>query len=482
MQPVEQFAWFLGRFHVLVLHLPLGILTLAAALEILIRFRRFRQVEALLPLVWAAGALSAIATAALGFMHASEESFTDMPAVDAHRWAGVALCVAACAIAVLRIWRPVAGMLRYASVAVILVLMIVTGHLGGNLTHGDTYLLQYAPAPLRVLAGLPASAAPRPQPRDVASADIFLDVVAPALAQRCSTCHNNSKRSGGLSVASYESLMKGGKNGPVIRPGDAARSDLMRRVTLAPASTDFMPKEGKTPLNDNEVAAIGWWIGQGAPRSASVASLKLTANASQALQSLISTQGAASGESATAISTEPDLPSVAKADEAAVAALVSVGFIVRNAFQGSNLLDVDYTSTRPLSIEDMQLLARLAPNLLRLNLRHAGITDAHVKALPTFPNLRQLRLERNDITDAGARDIATMPALTSLNLTNTRVTDAGVAAVARMPRLKSLFVWATPVTPGVLGRIRVEHPSLHVDTGLGAREVPAPTKKVPPDF
>ena len=31
-----QLIWFVGRFHVLIVHLPLGILTLAVALEILV--------------------------------------------------------------------------------------------------------------------------------------------------------------------------------------------------------------------------------------------------------------------------------------------------------------------------------------------------------------------------------------------------------------------------------------------------------------
>ena len=35
-----QFIWFLGRFHVLLLHLPLGILSLAVALEIRSEERR----------------------------------------------------------------------------------------------------------------------------------------------------------------------------------------------------------------------------------------------------------------------------------------------------------------------------------------------------------------------------------------------------------------------------------------------------------
>jgi len=227
-----QSIWFLGRFHVLVLHLPLGILTLAVALEVLVRFRRFRFLESALAPTWIAGAVSALATVALGLMHATEESFDDIPAVDAHGLAGMALAAAACLMAILRTrlhplpaWPSSAGPEKIGSrinravrsffapgaaldraydklwsipVAGVLFLMILTGHLGGSLTHGDTYLAQYAPGPIRVMAGLPADAGPRPKPADLASADIYLDVVQPALEQRCLSCHNNTKTSGGL--------------------------------------------------------------------------------------------------------------------------------------------------------------------------------------------------------------------------------------------------------------------------------------------
>src|SRR5262249_15765903 len=97
-----QFVWFLGRFHVLILHLPLGILTLAVALEILVRFRPFRFLENAVAATWTAGAVSALATVALGFMHATEDSFEDMDAVEAHGWAGVTLAALSCLTAILR--------------------------------------------------------------------------------------------------------------------------------------------------------------------------------------------------------------------------------------------------------------------------------------------------------------------------------------------------------------------------------------------
>lgn len=474
---MEQFIWFLGRFHVLILHLPLGILTLAVAFEILARFRPFKSLESTLSALWVAGALTAIATVVLGFMHASEDSFQDMPAVEAHRWAGIGLCVAACLIAVLRTrLRQIEPKLRGPSVAIIVILMILTGHLGGNLTHGDAYLIQYAPEPIRALAG---HAGPRPPPKDLASADIYLDVVQPALERRCSNCHNGSKKSGGLSVASYETLMKGGSKGAVIKPGDPANSDLFRRVSLTPGAKDFMPKEGKTPLNSNEVAAIGWWIEHGAPASATVGSLQPTAKAASAIQSIIGAGDETQVVAADSAST--GLPTVPKADENAVSKVVEEGFIVRKIYQGSNLLDVDYTSRTPVTPEIMADLARLAPNIMRLNLHRAGITDADIKTIATFTNLRHLRVEQNEITDAGARDLATLTQLTSLNLTHTKITDKGFDAVARLPGLKTLYVWGTPVTRGTLEKVRAAHKDLRIEAGLNADDVPAAGKVVPPD-
>jgi hypothetical protein len=66
-----------------------------------------------------------------------------------------------------------------------------------------------APGPIRVLAGLPADAGARPKPADMASADIYLCVVRPAFDRRCLNCHNNSKKSGGLSVATYDAPRAG---------------------------------------------------------------------------------------------------------------------------------------------------------------------------------------------------------------------------------------------------------------------------------
>ena len=268
---MQQFIIFLGRFHVLVLHLPLGIGVLAIGFELLARRRSFTpdapsSLEPAMPLIWGVGALSALATVALGYMHAGEPGFTG-PAVSYHRWAGTAL---AFTTTLVWAWRGDAprsfAKLWPVSLLALLVLLIVTGHLGGELTHGPDYLTQFAPGAARPAA--------RPKVTDVAMADIYLDVIGPLFAHKCTSCHNEDKRRGGLSLLSYASLRKGGEAGEVIKPGDPQGSELYRRVMLAPTEKDYMPENHKNPPTPEELEALRWWIQIGAPGSGKVADLK----------------------------------------------------------------------------------------------------------------------------------------------------------------------------------------------------------------
>jgi hypothetical protein len=104
---------------------------------------------------------------------------------------------------------------------------------------------------------------------------------------------------------------------PAVPTVPCARS-LWTRWT--PDRSDFMPTNSKTPLNKNEIAAISWWISQGAPKNALVGSLQLTAEASSAIQAVIGVAGDGVGEDEEAAGPdEAPLPQVAEADKSAVA-------------------------------------------------------------------------------------------------------------------------------------------------------------------
>lgn len=264
------FIFFLGRFHVLVLHLPIGMICALFVLEWLSRKEKYRYLEAASPFLWGATAVSAIATVVLGFMHFAEGSFTG-PSGNLHRLFGTVVAVLATAMAVLRVSGKAAslkGAFMPASL-VLVVLVAITGHYGGNLTHGSTYLVEYAPQFLRSLAGLEA----RRTVTSVSTADPFADVVGPMLTERCGSCHNEDKAEADLTLTSYAAVMRGGESGRVVIGGDLDGSELLRRITLPEGDDAFMPAEGKTPLTAEQVEIIRWWISVGAPNGGTVGAL-----------------------------------------------------------------------------------------------------------------------------------------------------------------------------------------------------------------
>jgi mono/diheme cytochrome c family protein/uncharacterized membrane protein len=273
---MDELIYFFGRFHVLMLHVPIGVLILAVGMEVLARWPRLfaearSPLEPAMPLIWGFAALAALVTVALGYMHASEPGFTGA-GVDQHRWAGSALAFTAVLIWAWRADAPQSfAKIWPVGLAAIVALLIGTGHFGGVLTHGGDYLTEYAPGSRHEgRAGLAA----RPKVSNAATADIYLDVVAPLLTSKCGACHNEDKRRGGLSFADYPSLRKGGESGDAIKAGDPAGSELYRRITLPSGAEGYMPKNQKNPPSLAEIEVLRWWIEIGAPQQGTVGELQ----------------------------------------------------------------------------------------------------------------------------------------------------------------------------------------------------------------
>jgi hypothetical protein len=181
-------------------------------------------------------------------------------------------------VAVLRVSR-LAGAYKpvYLPAATLMVLVAsITGHYGGNLTHGSTYLVEYAPQPVRSLMGM---APRRPPVESFAAADPFHDLVGPMLDARCSSCHNDDKRQAELVLTSLEGLMLGGETGDAVVAGRPQFSELYRRITLESDAEAFMPAEGKTPLTATQVRIIRWWIEAGLPSDTRIDQVQLAPDA-----------------------------------------------------------------------------------------------------------------------------------------------------------------------------------------------------------
>ena len=85
--------------------------------------------------------------------------------------------------------------------------------------------------------------------------------VRPILESRCASCHMGEFVSEGLDMNTYDSLMKGSENGPVIVPGNARDSLLVEKITEGK-----MPKRGPK-LTPAQIQIITDWIDAGAPNN-----------------------------------------------------------------------------------------------------------------------------------------------------------------------------------------------------------------------
>lgn len=76
----------------------------------------------------------------------------------------------------------------------------------------------------------------------------YQDHVQPIFREKCFSCHNPDKKSGGLDLTTYASVMQGGSSGEVIEPGSPDGSYLYQLVThqsepFMPPMSDPIPKE-----------------------------------------------------------------------------------------------------------------------------------------------------------------------------------------------------------------------------------------------
>jgi len=259
---------FFGRFHPLLVHLPIGGLVLLAFLELVSALTHRNEAAQAGRKILGFVSAAVVASAVAGWMLAQHGGY-DTQLINWHRVLGFALA-AACLLTFLLSQRgPLWG--YRASLAANLVLLAVVSHLGGSITHGRDFLTRYAPPSVRVLLGLadrspqPVTACPPMQ------GPVFEAVIAPILERHCSACHGAEQHNAQLQRDSLESWLRGGQDGEVIKPGQAKTSPLIQRMLLPRNADGHMPPEDRPQPNAAEITLIEWWINAGAPTTAQAA-------------------------------------------------------------------------------------------------------------------------------------------------------------------------------------------------------------------
>jgi uncharacterized membrane protein len=479
-------AKFIGRFHPVMLHLPIGMLLLVLVLEIGHFLPRNRAGYSTQVAMFFAAASAVVATL-LGFLLYYSMPEYEKELAERHLNGGIIFACGMVGAFVVKVWVDVAGGKGAWLYWVLLLgssgIMGIASHDGASLTHGKGYLTDFAPNPVRKAIGMPvkeeksdegpsgnggqASGAPLAAAKPPSEQVVYSDIIVPILEQKCYSCHNAEKQKGKYRMDEYDLLVKGGKEGDGIVHGKSADSNVIVRVELPEDDDEHMPPEGKKELEAHEVVLIKWWIDKGASKDAKLADVEVTDDVKAAISKLVPPEVLAQQKAAAE-------QEVKKAAEKRDTVKVEVErlrkeFPAALNFESQSSSGVTFTAVsmrKEFGDDDLAKLGPVMPAMVSLDLSSCTVTDQGAKLLSNAGELKSLRLSETGLTDAGLDALAGLPKLESLNLYGTQVTNAGIMKLAALPNLKKLYLWQTKVDQAGVDALKAKLPNCEVVMGL----------------
>ncbi|MGJ7031123.1 c-type cytochrome domain-containing protein [Niabella hirudinis] len=437
---------FIGRFHPVLVHLPIGVLLAACLLQLFAK--RFPLLKPSIPVLLFWGAIAAIASCITGYLLSGTGDYDAVLAAQ-HQWLGIATAVTSLVFYLLIRFSLVSKYTRLLA-GFVIVLITVTGHLGGSLTHGSGYLIPEAEVDQTM----------KPIP-NIQEAVLYTDVVQPILKRKCYTCHGSTKQKGKLRLDAENYILKGGKDGKAIVSGKPDESALVKRLLLPLNDDDHMPPKEKPQLTPNEVAVLSWWISTGNSFTKKVKELPQTEKIKPVLAALQS--GSAGGGKPK--STDVPDAEVSVADVDAVKKLKDAGVMVVPVSNEKNYLSASFVTAGGQAGELVRLLAPIKKQLVWLRLDNSNIDDEGLSEIGRLQGLTRLYLSNTAITDAGLQHLKSLKQLQVLNLVGTTVTEKGVAALKELPALRAIYLYKTAVNRAAWMQLKQAFPKTVLDSG-----------------
>ncbi len=494
------FLHFLARFHVIVVHLPIGVIFLALLMECLGYFRAFASLRPSIPFVLWLGFLGSVGATLIGYLLMSLEDYSGR-AMDLHLYFGLAVVVLTLValVSAIRGKRLLSGL----GTALAAFATAASGHFGGAMVHEADYLTQYAPDALKPALHF-GLGAPEPEPAeqgDEALAEknkevpigerlVYEDFVVPILEKTCNECHNENKIKGKLRMDTHELLVAGaeGSDYPTVVAGNANESELIVRVLLPEDDDEFMPPQGD-PLKPAEIEVLKRWINAGAQTGMTVAQLGDDPAIAAAVTEVAAIHFGGEAEAprivvATGPSVWDSLPAQeqeARLEEVREAAEKHHFSVLPISADDERLRVNVVNAAKEFGDEQLKLLEPVAERIAWLDLARSQVTDEGMKTVQQMRELERLHLENTAITDAGVAELSALPKLQYLNLYGTKVGNGIFKTFAEIPSLKKVYVWQTAVDPAE-AKAYERSVNLEINTGVEVSKTSTPPveeKKAP---
>ncbi|MGN7884500.1 FN3 associated domain-containing protein [Dyadobacter sp. 22481] len=421
----------IGRMHPLVLHFPLVVLILYSLWVIIVeKPESARWNTGLADSLLIIGTLTAVVAAFSGFILSKEEGY-ESGTLLWHKWLGVAISLASIIWYGFRKslmpWKIPSKMVAGS----FLVLLFVGGHLGGNLTHGEDFLIS------------PLGPAVEESPKVAfEEAKVYADLVKPVLDQKCLSCHNAEKSKGDLQMQTQALLTKGGKGGILWDTTKADLGLLIGRLHLPLDDKKHMPPRGKVQLTDDEIMLLAAWVKGGSRFDQLVSSLSPQNPVYAYGQNVLG--GGRTEEAYDFSAADPD----------EVIKLNTSYRLIKPLSAESPALFVNFYSRANFKITEIEGLQPLKAQIVSMDLSKMPVRDEDLKVIAGFPELRKLILNFTDVTGNSLGELKKLGKLRELSLSGTAVKMEQVKALEAIPSLKKVYLWSTGMKKDELARLK----------------------------
>lgn len=438
---------YLGNFHPLLIHLPIGILTVFLILGLFVSRKKLFDALQIIKLMLLISALSATASSISGYILSNSDSY-DFQMVSFHLCLGIVLTVFNWLIyfkieyllkSSLRIYRS--------SFAVIIISVMLTGHAGGSLTHGSDFLIPPSPKQWFVSEAVESI--------EISMNSTAYEATSFILEKKCFVCHGKNKQKGELRLDTREAMRKGGENG-VLFAENPKESLLIKSLLLPLDDEKHMPPKEKKQLSKTEVNFLIWWIDQGADFEKTLSELQLP----DSLHDILYKEEIKIADSAI-----PD-GEVDPAGEKVLEMLRLFDVIVMPLGDNSNFVSVNFVNVLPENSSiAMENLIRIKAQLTWLNLDYQHLEPGAWQNLSQLTNLRKLSVRNSNLSDEVLLTLTAVDKLAHLNLVGTNITAAGLQNLYNFQNLEALYLFQTNVAGDEIDAIQNSFPKIQIDAG-----------------
>jgi len=435
----------IGRLHPLLVHLPIGIFTLLILIEILGSLKLFKHLADSTKFILLSGIITAVLSLITGYVLSLEGS-NNQDQVDNHMWMAITTTIC---YGVYYWWKSLIDSkpsLKWPVLAILLTLLVVTGHQGGVLTHGEGFLVVNQQADEN-------KSWPAPVISEIEKANVYADMVQYTLNTKCVSCHGNEKQKGKLRLDDVKWIETGGKSGKTIDRNDPTSSELLKRILLEDIHEEHMPPKGKVQLTAFEKTILQWWIETGASFDKTVSEtgpdslIKKSINAFKASLSV----------STVRIKEREEVPAV---KSTVLAELTAAGWGISNIAGKSNYIRVtSYNLEMPVN-QALEILKKAAINIIDLKLSKKEVKDSDLSTIASFSNLENLWLDNNALTDNGFKKLTVLNHLEYLNASETELTPAALQELTAIKTLRKVIAVNTKVNEADKQKFQLSSPDL----------------------